>query len=59
MKLLILFPSPYRGGAEEYALTIASAASQQGWDVHATFPKTDENSSLISDFSANKVITIL
>ena len=55
MKLLTLFPSEIRGGAEEYALTIASAAVKNGWNVHAAFPKTDKTTSLISDFSANNV----
>jgi hypothetical protein len=30
MKLLTLFPSEIRGSAEEYALTIASAAAKNG-----------------------------
>ena len=51
MKLLRLFPSIERGGAEEYALTIASAAVTQGWEVHAAFPHRDETTSLIRDFS--------
>ncbi|URD49406.1 glycosyltransferase family 4 protein [Chroococcidiopsis sp. CCNUC1] len=55
MKLLILFPSRLRGGAEEYSLTIASAAVRQGWDVHAAFPKTEKTVSLITDFSKSGV----
>lgn len=55
MKLLFLFPSQSCGGAEAYALTIASTAAKQGWDVHAAFPKTDGTASLIRDFLANSV----
>jgi glycosyltransferase involved in cell wall biosynthesis len=55
MKLLTLLPSEIRGGAEEYALTIATAAAQLGWNVHAAFPKTDKTTSLIRDFLANNV----
>lgn len=55
MKFLVLFPSIKRGGAEEYALTIASAAVKEGWDVHAAFPQTDLTSSLINDFTANGI----
>ncbi len=50
MKLLSIFPSLLRGGAEEYALTIAIAAIQQGWEVHAAFPDTEKTASLIQDF---------
>ncbi len=55
MKLLTLFPSEIRGGAEEYALTISAAAAKYGWNVHAAFPQTDKNPSLIRDFSANNI----
>lgn len=55
LRLLILFPSRLRGGAEEYSLTIASAAAKQGWDVHSAFPKTNKTTSLITDFSNNGV----
>jgi len=54
-RLLLLFPSRLRGGAEEYSLTIASAAVKQGWEVHAAFPKTDRTASLITDFLNNGV----
>ena len=49
MKLLIIFPSTQRGGTEEHALTIASAAVEEGWEVHAAFPKTNQTTSLIQD----------
>lgn len=50
MKLLTLFPSHIKGGAEAYALTIASAAKQGGWDVHAGFPEASGTVSLIQEF---------
>lgn len=52
MKLLTLFPSTLRGGAEEQALTLASAATKAGWEVHTAFPKVPETVSLIEDFQA-------
>ncbi len=52
MKLLTVFPSTIRGGAEEHALTIASAAAKEGWEVHAAFPQTNGTASLIQDFTA-------
>jgi glycosyltransferase involved in cell wall biosynthesis len=55
MKLLITSPSPDRGGVEEYALTIAAAAIQENWEVHAAFPQTNGTTSLIKDFE-NKCI---
>ncbi|MDJ0579808.1 glycosyltransferase family 4 protein [Crocosphaera sp.] len=50
MKLLIIFPSEIRSGAEEYALTIGKAAINQGWEVNAAFPQTEKTTSLIKDF---------
>lgn len=55
MKLLEIFAASLRGGAEEYALTIATAAAQQGWEVHAAFPNTAGTASLIQDFQAHQV----
>ncbi|AFY30875.1 glycosyltransferase family 4 protein [Calothrix sp. PCC 7507] len=55
MKFLILLPSESRGGAEEYALTIAQAAVKKGWEVYTAFSQVDENSSLVRDLIANKV----
>lgn len=55
MKLLILLPSRGRGGAEGYALTIARAAVQIGWDVHLAMQCMAETASLIDDFSALSV----
>jgi glycosyltransferase involved in cell wall biosynthesis len=48
-------PSTQRGGAEEYALTIAKAAVEQGWTVHAAFPRTEGTAALIQDFQASQV----
>ena len=50
MKLLIIFPSEIRSGAEEYALTIGKAGINQGWEVNAAFPQTEKTISLIKDF---------
>ncbi|WP_198649028.1 glycosyltransferase family 4 protein [Cyanothece sp. BG0011] len=50
MKLLTVFPSEIRGGAEEYSLTIAKAAVKKGWEVDAAFPQTENTESLIKDF---------
>ncbi len=36
-RLLILFPSTERGGAEEYSLTLAREAIEAKWEVHAAF----------------------
>jgi glycosyltransferase involved in cell wall biosynthesis len=55
MKLLLMFPSQIRGGAEGYVFTIASAAVQQGWDVHAAFPHTPGTTSLIHDFTQQHI----
>ncbi|GBF81258.1 glycosyltransferase family 4 protein [Aphanothece sacrum] len=56
MKLLVIFPSPIRGGAEEYALTIAKAGVKKGWQVETAFPKTPETESLIKDFQDQGII---
>jgi glycosyltransferase involved in cell wall biosynthesis len=50
MRFLISSPSPDRGGVEEYALTIAASAVQEGWEVHAAFPQVKETASLAQDF---------
>jgi glycosyltransferase involved in cell wall biosynthesis len=50
LRLLVMFPSTERGGTEEYALTIASAAVKHGWDVYAAFPQTNGTASLIQSF---------
>ena len=50
MRLLLIFPSTQRGGVEAYALTIATAAVKEGWEVHTAFPNTEGTASLIQDF---------
>lgn len=55
MKLLIIFPTTQRGGAEEYTLKIAKGALQQGWEIHTAFPKTPETISLINDFTEQSI----
>ena len=55
MKLLTIFPSTIRGGSEEYALTIAKAASGIGWEVHAAFPQTEGTDSVMKDFELAKI----
>jgi glycosyltransferase involved in cell wall biosynthesis len=53
--LLVLFPSCERGGAEEYALTIAQGAVVAGWEAHAAFPQAPGTKSLIEDFRSHGV----
>ncbi len=55
LKLLILLPSTARGGNEEFALTIATAAAQRGWAVHAALPGTTGTESLFRDFRSISV----
>ncbi|MGH8001007.1 MAG: glycosyltransferase family 4 protein [Brasilonema sp.] len=55
MRLLVIFPSTNRGGTEEYALTLASAAAQGKWEVHAAFPQTEGTESLIQDFKTRGI----
>ncbi len=54
-RLLIMFPSPRRGGAEDYTLTIGAAAAAAGWPVHAAFPRRSATESLLADFEASGV----
>lgn len=55
MKLLIVFPSTQRGGAEEYAIKIARGIKKKKWKIHAAFPKTLETISLIDDFTQQSI----
>jgi glycosyltransferase involved in cell wall biosynthesis len=52
MKLLMTSPSILRGGAEEHALTVASAAVKAGWQVYAGFPNAPATVTLVEDFRA-------
>ena len=54
-KLLIIDPSDVRGGAEEYGLKIASAASNQGWEVHSAFPMSEDTVSLVKELTIKKI----
>ncbi len=49
VRLLLLFSSRIRGGAEEYALTIARHALAEGWEVHAAFPVCAGTTSVVDD----------
>lgn len=56
MRLLLIFPSLLRGGAEEYALVIARAAVAKGFEVHVSFPDLPGTFSLKQDFLCSGVI---
>ncbi|MDF5725627.1 MAG: glycosyltransferase family 4 protein [Rhizonema sp. PD37] len=56
LRLLTIFPSNQRGGTEEYALKIATAAVEQGWEVHVAFPKRETTASLVQSFEEKGVI---
>jgi glycosyltransferase involved in cell wall biosynthesis len=45
----VISPASVRGGAEEYALTIAMAAKSRGWVVTAAVPEADGTRSLVDD----------
>jgi glycosyltransferase involved in cell wall biosynthesis len=47
-----MFPSTLRGGTEEYTLRIASAARQDGWDVHGGWPEAQALQSFVDDWLA-------
>jgi len=49
-RIAILFPSPLRGGAEDYTLTIAAGAVEAGYDVQGAFPGKAALKSLIQDY---------
>jgi len=42
-----------RGGAEEYALCIGTAAVDRGWEAHVAFPERDGTDQLRHDFMSN------
>lgn len=50
MKLLVIFPSMERGGAEGYALTIARGAVKQGHAVAVASPSAPGTAGLVQDF---------
>ena len=49
MRLLVVSPAPLRGGAEEYAFTLAISAKARGWRVVAALPEADGTRSLVRD----------
>jgi glycosyltransferase involved in cell wall biosynthesis len=55
MRLLILLPSPARGGAEEYALTVGTEAVRAGWTVDVGLPRLEHTATLAKDFSRERV----
>ncbi|MBW4691938.1 MAG: glycosyltransferase family 4 protein [Lyngbya sp. HA4199-MV5] len=55
MKLLIITSATVCGGAEAYALTIAQAAVQAGWETHAAFPLAEATASLRQALTAHQV----
>ncbi len=57
MKVLFLCPSAAYGGAERYAVTIASAARDRGFTVRAAVPYLEATQDLLSAFHAGGVST--
>ncbi len=49
-RIAILFPSPLRGGAEDYTVAIAGGAVRAGYDVHGAFPGKRALKSLSEDY---------
>lgn len=50
MRVLQILPSPIRGGAEEYALSMSSGFRENGFEVHAAFPLRAETRDLVEDY---------
>jgi glycosyltransferase involved in cell wall biosynthesis len=55
MRFLIIGSATVCGGAEAYALTIATAAAQAGWETHAAFPQAEDNDALRQALAAGQV----
>ncbi len=51
-RLLTIFPSTLRGGNEEYALRISTAACREGWEVHGGWTDTPELRSFVRDWKS-------
>lgn len=51
-RIAIVFPSPLRGGAEDYTLTIAAGAARAAYDVQGCFPAKSALNGLIHDYQA-------
>jgi len=58
VKLLVLCPSAAYGGAERYAVIIASAARRQGFAVRAAVPYGEPTQELVDAFHTNDVTTV-
>jgi glycosyltransferase involved in cell wall biosynthesis len=56
MKALVITPSTLRGGVEEYALRITSAAVKADWEVHVAFPDVPALKELIEDFQSQGIV---
>jgi glycosyltransferase involved in cell wall biosynthesis len=54
-RLAIVAPSRERGGAEEYLATVAGAAVQAAWEVHAGLPRAPGTASLRRELSQSGV----
>ena len=54
-RLVLASPSTFRGGCEEYSLTIASAARERGYRVVAALPFRTETQTLIEDFRSRRI----
>jgi glycosyltransferase involved in cell wall biosynthesis len=54
-RLLVIFPSLARGGTEEYALRIASAARGAGWEVHGGWPDVAATRSVVADWKNRRM----
>lgn len=57
MRVLEIFSSTIRGGAEEVALTLAKEMVRNRWEVHVAFPHTSQNMQLDSDFNTVGAVT--
>ncbi len=49
-RIAIVFPSPLRGGAEDYTLRIAAGGVRAGYDVQGAFPGKTALKGLIQDY---------
>jgi glycosyltransferase involved in cell wall biosynthesis len=49
-RLLLMLATTGRGGAEEYALQMATQAIERGWSVDVAFPRSASTESLRDDF---------
>jgi len=58
VKLLVICPSAAYGGAERYAVIIASAAQRQGFTVRAAVPYDEPTRELVDAFHTNDVPTV-